>query len=443
MIVRPEIPEGAWLVVGLARSGVGAMRLLAARGHEVVGVDAGSPELPADLPGRIVLGTDGLAELESLRPVGVVASPGVPWGAPVLAAARAAGLVVIGELELGWRASRGQVLAITGTNGKTTTSELVAAICRAAGRDVVLAGNVGFALSELAPQTTDATTLVLEVSSFQLESADGFTPDVGALLNLAPDHLDRHGTMEAYREAKERMFSHLGADQVAVLPVGLDAPTAAATVVRFGEGGDIDTTGDAIAGESVGLLAAPGGLRLFGAHNRQNAAAAAAITLAAGIPPGVVAEVLATFGGVAHRLEPAGEWDGVLWVNDSKATNVDSTLVALVAFEERPIHLVLGGLAKGQTFEALREPVGRHCASVLLIGEAAPQLLSELAGTLPDDRIIGCGTLETATEQARRFAAPGDVVLLSPACASWDQFPNFEIRGQRFKELAAARRTSP
>ena len=440
MIARPEIPAGPWLVVGLARSGVGAIRLLAGRGEEVVGVDAGRPELPADLPGRVVLGTDGLAELASLRPAGVVASPGVPWGAPVLEAARAAGLLVIGELELGWRASRGTVLAITGTNGKTTTSELVAAIGRAAGHHVVLAGNVGHALTELAPATTDGTTLVLEVSSFQLEAADAFTPDVGALLNLAPDHLDRHGTMNAYREAKERLFAHMGEEQVAVLPAGLEAPTAGATVVRFGDGADVDTAGGAIAATGVGLLAPPGGLRLFGAHNRQNAAAAAAITLAAGVAPDVVAEVLATFGGVAHRLEPAGEHDRVLWVNDSKATNVDSTLVALVAFDRRPIHLVLGGQAKGQTFEALRDPIAEHCASVLLIGEAAPQLAAELEGAIAPDRLLVCETLERAAEQARALARAGDVVLLSPACASWDQFRNYEVRGERFKELAAARR---
>ncbi|MEN0014155.1 MAG: UDP-N-acetylmuramoyl-L-alanine--D-glutamate ligase, partial [Solirubrobacteraceae bacterium] len=350
MTERPGIPAGPWLVVGLARSGVGAMRLLHGRGEAVLGIDAGSPTLPDDLPGDVVLGTDGLAELASFAPAAVVASPGVPWGAPVLAAARDAGLPVVGELELGWRASRGQVLAITGTNGKTTTSELVAAICRAAGRDVVLAGNVGFALTELAPQTTDDTTLVLEVSSFQLEAADGFAPDVAAFLNLAPDHLDRHGTLDAYRQAKERIFEHLGPDQAAALAVGLAAATGAASVIRFGPGGDLDTAGGEITGSGVGLLAPAGGLRLFGAHNRENAAAAAAITLAAGVDPDTVADVLSTFGGVAHRLEPAGEVDGVLWVNDSKATNVDSTLVALAAFDERPVHLILGGQGKGQTF---------------------------------------------------------------------------------------------
>ncbi|MBJ7470959.1 MAG: UDP-N-acetylmuramoyl-L-alanine--D-glutamate ligase [Solirubrobacteraceae bacterium] len=441
MIARPPIPAGPWLVVGLARSGVGAMRLLASLGEDVTGVDGGSPELPADLPGRICLGTDGLAELVESGAAAVVASPGVPWGAPVLVAAREAGLPVIGELELGWRASRGQVLAITGTNGKTTTTELVAAICRRAGRDVVLAGNVGYALTELAAATTDATTLVLEVSSFQLEAADGFHPDVAALLNLAPDHLDRHGTLADYRAAKERLFAHLGPDQTAVLPVGFDAPTAGARVVRFGPGGDVDTGAGAVRlGPRV--LAEPGGLRLFGAHNYENAAAAAAITVAAGIPEDVVAAELAAFPGVAHRLESAGEWDGVLWVNDSKATNVDATLTALAAFPERRVHLILGGLGKGQTFTELRGPVGERCASVLLIGEAEPQLAAELAGALPPDSLHRCGTLDAAAEQARNLAGAGEVVLLSPACASWDQFPSYEIRGQRFKELAAARRSS-
>lgn len=441
MIPRPPIPAGPWLVVGLARSGVGAMRLLASRGEQVTGVDAGQPALPDDLPGTVVLGTDGLAELASSGAAAVVASPGVPWEAPVLVAARAAGLPVLGELELGWRASRGQVLAITGTNGKTTTTELVAAICRRAGRDVVLAGNVGFALTELAPQTTDDTTLVLEVSSFQLEAADAFRPDVAALLNLAPDHLDRHGTLDAYRDAKLRIFAHLGPDETAVIPVDFEAPTGEARVVRFGPGSDVDTADGCVrCGEQT--LAAAGGLRLFGTHNYENAAAAAAITLAAGIPMADVAAELAAFPGVAHRLESAGEWDGVLWVNDSKATNVDATLTALAAFHNRPVHLILGGLAKGQTFEALREPIAASCASVLLVGEAEPQLALELAGALPPDRIYRCGTLAAAVEIARERAVRGDVVLLSPACASWDQFPSYEIRGQSFKELAAARRSS-
>jgi UDP-N-acetylmuramoylalanine--D-glutamate ligase len=441
MIERPAIPAGPWLVVGLARSGVGAMRLLAGRGEQVLGVDGKSPELPADLPGSVVLGTDGLAELESFKPAAVVASPGVPWGAPVLEAARALGLPVMGELELGWRASRGQVLAITGTNGKTTTSELLAAICREAGRDVILAGNVGHALSELAPGTSENSCVVLEVSSFQLEAADGFRPDVAALLNLAPDHLDRHGTLEAYRDAKVRLFEHLGPEQFAVLPVGLDLPTYGARVVRFGDGGGVDTSDDVIRSGGI-TLAESGGLRLFGGHNRQNAAAAAAIALAAGVDAAVVSQVLASFGGVEHRLEPAGEWDDVLWVNDSKATNVDSTLVALAAFEDRPVHLILGGRAKGQSFEALRIPIEEHCASVLLVGEAQSQLERELAGALPPGRLIACGTLEHAVQEARGRAFAGDVVLLSPACASWDQFPNFEKRGQAFKELARARRTN-
>ncbi len=441
MIERPPIPAGPWLVVGLARSGVGAMRLLASRGEQVTGVDGGSPTLPVDLPGDVVLGTDGLAELASTGAAAVVASPGVPWDAPVLVAARAAGLAVMGELELGWRASRGQVLAITGTNGKTTTTELVAAICRRAGREVVLAGNVGFALTELAPSTTDETTLVLEVSSFQLESADAFHPDVAALLNLAPDHLDRHGTLAAYRAAKERIFAHLGPHDTAVLPVDFDAPTGAARVVHFGPGSDVDTADGCVrCGEQQ--VAARGGLRLFGTHNYENAAAATAITLAAGIAVEDVAAELAAFPGVAHRLESAGEWDGVLWVNDSKATNVDATLTALAAFPDRPIHLILGGLGKGQTFTELRGPISEGCASVLLIGEAEPQLADELAGALPPDQIHRCHTLDVAAQTARELALSGDVVLLSPACASWDQFPSYEIRGQDFKELAAARRTS-
>lgn len=441
MITRPEIPAGRWLVVGLARSGIGAMRLLASRGSEVVGIDAGQPVLPDDLPGDTALGLTGGADVEFLsggKFDAVCVSPGVPWDAPVIAAAREAGLTVIGELELGWRASRGTVLAITGTNGKTTTSELLAAICREAGRPTVLAGNVGHALTELAPETTDETVLVLEVSSFQLESSLGFTPDAGALLNLTADHLDRHRTMEAYEQAKLLLFAGMQPQQTAVVQVGSTWAIGEARRVTFGPGGDIDTTGGAIRVAGAEVIAA-GELALLGPHNLLNAAAATALASAAGVAPDVIATTLRSFGGVPHRLEPVATDDGVTWINDSKATNVDSTLTALAAVAGRHVHLILGGLGKGQDFQPLAGPAAA-CASLLLIGEAEPQLAREIAKP-GDPRVRRCGTLDIAVAQARELAQPGDVILLSPACASWDQFASYEVRGDRFKELAAARRT--
>jgi UDP-N-acetylmuramoylalanine--D-glutamate ligase len=411
------------------------MRLLRSRGDDVVGVDAGHPDVPPGLD--VCLGVDGLAELDAAR--AVVKSPGVPRQAPVIAEALARGLPVIGELELAWRCLPNPFYAVTGTNGKTTTVELLGAILRAAGGPVAVAGNVGRPLSALVGEFPESAPIVCEASSFQLEDTEAFAPEAAALLNIEPDHLDRHGTFEAYLEAKLRLFAQQREGDVAVLPVAfaIDGMGGDAQRVTFGAGGDLDDRAGHLWWRDAPLVA-HADLRIRGAHNRANAAAAAALALARGVPVEAVREGLMSFPGVEHRLEEAGSVDGVLYVNDSKATNVASTLVALRALAEdaagRAVHLILGGQGKAQDFSPLRGPASA-CASIHLIGEDAPLLAEAVGGGIDGD-------LETAVARAALAARPGDVVLLSPACASFDQFPDFEARGRAFKDLVAARRTT-
>jgi len=405
---RPELPPGPWLVVGLARSGVAAARALLARGEQVLVVDSGSPPLPEGIPA--MTRTDGLAQLVAVG--AVVKSPGVPAQAPVVAEARRRGMPVMGELELAWRLQPAEVVAVTGTNGKTTTVELLGAIHRAAGVPVRVVGNVGTAYASLAGEELGGAVVVCEASSFQLEDTLAFAPEAAILLNLESDHLDRHGTLGAYRAAKLEVFARQGPGDVAVAPPDLAIPGAARRVAP------LEIRDGALWHEGERL-----DVRLRGPHNLANAAAAAAVALARGIDP---RPGLASFAGVEHRLEEVARIDDVLYVNDSKATNVASTLVALAAFAGSPVHLILGGLGKEQDFTALRGAA----AHTYLIGADAPRLHDEVGGEL-------CGDLATAVAQARAAARTGDVVLLSPACASFDQFADFEARGRAFRTLVA------
>lgn len=419
MSARPPLPGGPYLVVGLARSGIAAALALRARGETVVGVDAGAPDV-----GRLAregvevhLDDPGVQLLD--RAATLVKSPGVPHTAPLVEAARARGIAVVGELELAWRLLPNDFVAVTGTNGKTTTTEWIGHIHRTAGLPVAVAGNVGTPVSALVGELDPSATVVCESSSFQLEDTVAFAPDAAVLLNVTPDHLDRHGSLVAYREAKLNAFRRQGPDAVAVAPADMAVPGAARRV-SFG---DREPLPDA----EVGLP---------GLHNRRNAMAAAAVCLARGIDPDAVREGLRTFRGVAHRLEPIRELDGVAYVNDSKATNVDSTVVALTALGERRAHLILGGRTKAQDFAPLASFVGDRCASVHLIGEGAGEIAAALADTgvpLHDDQ-----DMERAVAAARAAARPGEVVLLSPACASFDQYPDFEARGDHFRALVEA-----
>ena len=423
---RPPLPPGPWLVVGLARSGIAAARALIARGEEVVVVDRGSPS--ASVPDGIEahVQTEGLEFLARAR--AVVKSPGVPREAAVIAAARERGIPVLGELEVGWRLLANEFVAVTGTNGKTTTVELLGHIHREAGLPVAVAGNVGTAVSGLVGSLDAAATVVCEASSFQLEDTVAFAPEGAVLLNVEADHLDRHGTFEDYLSAKLLVFARQGNDDVAVFASELDVDDVGgcAREVRFGQGGELDVRVGYLWWDDEPLIALQE-IRLRGAHNRENAAAAAAIALARGIDRDAVRAALRTFAGVEHRLEEVATVDGVLYVNDSKATNVASTLVALASFpQDVRVHLILGGQGKGQSFGALRGRAHR----AYLIGEDA-----ELVGRSVEGE--QCGDLQTAVERARAAASPGDVVLLSPACASFDQFADFEARGRAFKALVA------
>jgi UDP-N-acetylmuramoylalanine--D-glutamate ligase len=444
--IRPPLPRGPFLVVGLARSGQAVARMLAARGEVVRGVDSGHPEGAEGLweaGVEVVLDTDGLAQLEGTRTV--VKSPGVPREAAVIAAARERGIEVVGELELGWRALPNRFLAVTGTNGKTTTVELLGHIYRGAGVPVAVAGNVGTALSELVGTVDSDATVVCECSSFQLEDASEFAPECAVFLNLAPDHLDRHGGLAAYRDAKLRIFANQGNDDVAVY--NADDPElrdtdlgGCARRVAFCTGADPDCE-VALAEGTVFYDGEPlvevGELALFGAHNVANAMAAAAAALSMGLGREVVREGLRSFRGVAHRLETVAEIGGVLFVNDSKATNVAAASVGLRAFEGG-VHAILGGSEKGEAFAPLLEPVRERCAACYLVGDTAERLEAELApAAAAGITLQRCADLGDAVRRAAAAASTGEVVLLSPACASFDAFSDYEARGEAFREIVA------
>jgi UDP-N-acetylmuramoylalanine--D-glutamate ligase len=374
----------------LARSGQAAADALERRGVEVVRVDRS-------------LGNEDDDELLDGVEV-VVKSPGVPGERPLVAAARRRGIPVWSEVELGYRLHPDRPLVgVTGTNGKTTTTELLGAIFRAAGRDVAVAGNVGNPLTAV----EGADWVVCELSSFQLEDVHELGCRVAVLINLEPDHLDRHGTFDAYRDAKLRIFERAGER---VVPRGLGLPG-----IAFSADDEL-----------------PAEPRIPGRHNRENAAAATAAARAASIDDDAIAEALRSFPGVPHRLEPVAEIGGVLYVNDSKATNTAAARRALAAYEA-PLRVVLGGSLKGESFDDLAREVGARAASVYLIGEAAGELAAALGGA--GVTYVRAGTLDRAVQAAARDARPGDVVLLSPACASYDQYENFEERGEDFRRI--------
>jgi len=385
------------IVYGQARSGRSAAERLRDSGDEVVLVDR-------------ALGNEG--DLSLLDGAGLlVKSPGVPGEAVLVRAARERGIPVWSEVELGYRLLGGaRLIGVTGTNGKTTTAELLGAILRAAGRDVAVAGNVGTPLTSV----RSADWVVCELSSFQLEDVHELACEVAVLLNLEPDHLDRHGTFDAYRAAKLRVFERAGA---AVVPRGLALGNSylPVTVIEFAADDEL-----------------PAEPRIRGSHNRENAAAATAAARAVGVADAAIAAALVSFPGVPHRLELVGERDGVRYVNDSKATNVAAARRALAAYADEPVRLILGGSLKGEDFAPLAAAIGPNVRSIHLIGEAAPSLAAALGGLDP----YADGELATAVAHAARLASPGDVVLLSPANASYDQFENFERRGDAFRELA-------
>ena len=442
--IRPPLPKGPFLISGLARSGQAAAQLLAARGERVRAVDSGHPEGAAGLEGagvEVFLDTDGLAQLEGTRTV--VKSPGVPREAPVIAAALERGIEVMGEMELAWRALPNRFVAVTGTNGKTTTVELLGHLYRTAGEPVAVAGNVGTALSELVGEVEEETTIVCEASSFQLEDTVAFSPECAVFLNLSPDHLDRHRDLESYLAAKLRIFASQGNDDVAVY--NADDPALAGTDlggcgrrVAFCVGAAPDCE-VAVAEGTIFYDGEPllpvSELGLLGEHNVANAMAAAAAALAMGVDRDAVGDGLRSFAGVPHRLEPVAEIGGVRFVNDSKATNVASAAVGIRAFEGG-VQAILGGSDKDEPFAPLVEPLAEAAVACWLIGATSERMARELAPVVEAGvELHRCTGLEDAVRRAASAAAPGEVVLLSPACASFDAFENFERRGERFREI--------
>jgi UDP-N-acetylmuramoylalanine--D-glutamate ligase len=418
--------------------------MLAARGEAVRAVDSGHPQGAEGLEGvgvEVFLDTDGVAQLEGMRTV--VKSPGVPREAPVIAAALEREIEVVGELELAWRALPNRFVAVTGTNGKTTTVELLGHLYRSAGEPVAVAGNVGTALSELAGSVAVDDTIVCECSSFQLEDTVAFAPECAVFLNLAPDHLDRHRDLESYLAAKLRIFANQGNEDVAVY--NADDPFLAdldlggcARRIAFCHGAapdcEVAVAEGAIFYDDEPLLPVSE-LGLFGEHNVANAMAAAAAALAMGIDRQAVREGLRSFAGVPHRLEPVAEIAGVRFVNDSKATNVASATVGIRAFG-RGVHAILGGSEKDEPFTPLIDPIRERTSACYLIGATSERMARELVPVVEAGvELHRCDGLEDAVRKAAGAAGPGEVVLLSPACASFDAFDNFEQRGDRFREL--------
>jgi UDP-N-acetylmuramoylalanine--D-glutamate ligase len=401
---------GRVLVVGLARSGQAASFALARREVQVVAADR-DPEI--DVSRLAEAGVEVHAGNEEERLLDgvelVIKSPGVPAESTLPDAARTRGIPIWSEVELGYRLLRSHpFVGVTGTNGKTTTAELLGAIFRAAGRLVAVAGNVGRPLTGFDGALPDDSWIVCELSSFQLEDVHELACDVAVLLNLEPDHLDRHGTFEAYRDAKLRIFERARA-KVVPRELGLDGITFAAE--------------DTLPAEPL----------IRGAHNRENAAAATAAARATGIPDDAIAEALRTFPGVEHRLELVAEVDGVRFVNDSKATNTAAARRGIAAYAAEPLHLILGGSLKGESFDELAGSLPETVRTIDLIGEASHTLAASLDRAGRSYR--RSGDLATAVRAASADARRGDVVLLSPACASFDQFENFEERGEEFRRL--------
>ncbi|HVC00160.1 MAG TPA: UDP-N-acetylmuramoyl-L-alanine--D-glutamate ligase [Candidatus Dormibacteraeota bacterium] len=443
-----ELKDKRVLVVGLERTGLETALFCLARGARVTASERRGEDAVGETARR-VREAGASVELGGHLPATfleqdlIVPSPGVPLGIEPLAAARARGIPVWSEIELASRFLRGRLLAITGSNGKTTTTLLAAHILRQAGRKVLVGGNVGTPLISLVQQSDEDTITVAEVSSFQLEAiADGFRPGVAALLNVTPDHLDRHVSMETYSLAKARIFQNQQPDDAAV--VNADDPGAAALMperprqFRFSRREAVDAgacldDGRLVfrsAGHAVGLLHRAD-ILLPGEHNVENVLAAACIAVLAGVAPEAIREAVRGFPGVEHRLEFVARIAGVSYYNDSKATNVDAALKSIAAFRGNLL-VILGGKDKGGDFSLLSAPLAERARLVLLIGAAAPKIAGQLGGAAP---VESAGTLERAVERAFERARPGDTVLLAPACASFDQFRDYEDRGRVFKGL--------
>ncbi len=438
------------LVVGLGKSGVASALFLKAHGATVTVTDAKTqaqlqPEIPLLLDHGIVVETGGHGERTFREKDLIVVSPGVPVDAPPLVQARATGEPVIGEIELAARFFPGSIVAITGSNGKTTTTTLAGEIVAAAGGPTVVGGNIGTPAISLVEGTTSETTMVLEISSFQLETIESFHPKVAVVLNLTPDHLDRHGTFRAYVDAKARIFENQQPTDFAVLNADDStctelSPKVKSQVFWFSRKKEL-AQGAFVRDGNIYFLSS-GGLEdvmpvseipLKGGHNVENVLAAVAVGRLLGTTAAKIRQTVQNFRAVEHRIEYIATIKGVEYYNDSKATNVDATIKALESFPAN-IHVILGGKDKGSDYTVLHSLLRERVKHVYTIGAAAEKIESHIKGTAD---IVRAGTLESAVNLAATNAVAGDIVLLAPACASFDQFDNYQHRGRVFKEAVA------
>jgi len=439
------------LVVGLGKSGVASALFLKARGARVTVSDTKPQdefknEIPVLLDQGIAVETGGHGERTFRGQDLIVVSPGVPVDAPLLAQARALGEKVIGEIELAAEFFPGTIVAITGSNGKTTTTTLAGEILAAGGLSTVVGGNIGTPAISLVERASAETIAILEVSSFQLETIQKFRPRIAVVLNVTPDHLDRHRTFAAYTDAKARIFENQRADDFAVL--NADDPTCVGMATRtkaqvfwFSRNKEVKQGAQVRDGQilfrdskrqrEIMLLSE---IPLKGAHNVENVLAAVSVGSLSGVEPERIRKAVAGFKAVEHRLEFVATIGGVEYYNDSKATNVDATIKALESFPAN-IHLILGGKDKGSDYSVLNDLLRQRVKRVYTIGAAAAKIESQIKGAT---EIVHAETLENAIKRAADSAQPGDIVLLAPACASFDQFRNYEHRGEVFKEVVKA-----
>jgi UDP-N-acetylmuramoylalanine--D-glutamate ligase len=429
------------LVMGAGKSGVAAANFLAARGERVVLTDSKpAPDLPYALDDRVVraFGTQSESLLDDVNEI--VISPGVPMTTPLLRAAAARAIPVIGEIELGFRELKGTVIAVTGSNGKSTTTSLIGEILRVAGRQPIVAGNIGEPLIS-AVDHSRPRTYVLELSSFQLETIDAFHANVALLLNVTPDHMDRYATFGEYAAAKYRIFRNQTESDIAIVNAieRREIPRGGASRLwRFSATQRVEQ-GAFLDGEEM-VLSLDGSerriprasLKLQGIANVENALAAWLAARAAGVDDVDVQIAFGMFAGLPHRMVLVRELDGVKWINDSKGTNVDATLKSLESFPPNSVILILGGKDKAGEFERMRELVQEKTRAVLTIGAAAKRIAEALDGAAA---IAPAGDMAHAVRWSRENAKRGETVLLSPACASFDQYRNFEHRGEHFEEL--------
>jgi UDP-N-acetylmuramoylalanine--D-glutamate ligase len=439
------------LVVGLGRSGVASALFLKSQGARVTVSDVKSPEqlreeIPVLLDHGIAVETGGHGERTFQNQDLIVVSPGIPVDAAPIAQARALGQPVIGEIELAAEFLPVPIVAITGSNGKTTTTTLIGEILAAGGLKTLVGGNIGTPAISLVPQSTPETVVVLEVSSFQLETIRSFRPKIGIVLNVTPDHLDRHRTFAAYVDAKARLFENQQSEDFAVLnaddPTCVDlAARTRAQVFWFSRKSEVEQgafvhKGAVLfrrGGSQQVMLASE--IPLKGLHNLENVLAAVCAGALMGCEPAKIGSAIRNFKAVEHRLEYVATVRGVEYYNDSKATNVDATIKALESFPGN-IHLILGGKDKGSDYTLLNELLRQRVKAVYTIGAAAEKIQSQIKGAT----IVEAGTIDAAVKQAAAAAQPGDTVLLAPACASFDQFQNYEHRGRVFKDLVLALR---